>query len=1084
DGAISAVDALGVLFRAVGKPLPSGFAGMPYADVNCDGQATAVDALVILSHAVGRDVSGFCVGQAVLSPVRITAVPARPSAMAGDSVRFVATAVDSAGSAVDAAELVWTSSDTALASVDSTGLVRTHARGTVQITVAWAWDPAVRAEVALPIFTPLPPTTVVLDSTRARLVSDSAARAAGTFVFQLSETDPPAFSPGDVIVGSQGDGFLRRVQSVERSGSQVVAQTTDASLADAIPEGSFSVRTRLSSGSMMRGPGASAESASLSDPLCLGPLGTGTPEGAGANLIGYDLGGTVLYEDDDLRVTIPSGSLGFDPELDVGADWGPLKGFEFHAIASGALNLDLDVRAVASTSASFDGQKHLAHVCRRFTAPVGGIVITGRAELDLYALLHVGGSVVGTVQTGATSSASVSVGTRYQDGSWSGVGDASLNTSARPVTWNVTGQADVRVTLKPVLTIYLYDVAGPSFAALPYAGAEAGITSTNWKWWYRLGYGVDFELGATAKILNRDLGSWTHRLTGPSRTILADSGFLAIDSIRVTPGPVDTLDLYGLLDLTARAYVSNQEVEGTPAWSSSNPSVAVVNEHGNVDALAEGATYVTASALTRRDSVRVVVVSRSTLSKVSGDEQTGRPGEVLPDDLVVRARTQAGMGIPGVPVTFTVTAGGGSVSRTAAGTDANGLAAVQWTLGPGEGPQSLSASAPGLGAVTFTAASRRTPAAHPVAGGGAWLCVAPASAPARCLGRNPNGELGDGTNTDRADFTPVQSAHPFSALSAGGSFACGLDAGGKAFCWGSSGEGELGSGDRLPRNVPTEVLTSLTFTQIVSQHAHSCAIASTGDTWCWGMPRGGQLGNGYRNAPTEPVQVETAERFVQLAVGITYSCGLTAAGALYCWGSPPRSMGATELPYDCVYTAGPFQCATQPVPVLTSHRFRMITAAFHHTCGITQSGETYCWGDTPGSYVGTNYGLGDGTHAQGPTPVRVGPVPELVMLSAGGNSTCGLTAAGAAYCWGSNEHGQLGDGTQSSRLAPVPVAGGHAFRWIHTGGTSTCGVTAAGAVYCWGSLAWGSLGGPGFGPVAPGGSATPVRIPGLTVKVP
>ncbi|HEX5871857.1 MAG TPA: Ig-like domain-containing protein, partial [Longimicrobium sp.] len=776
-----------------------GFSGMPYGDVNCDGQVTAADALVILSHAVGRDVGQFCIGQAVRPPARITAVPARPNALAGDSVRLLATVLDSAGSAVHPADLAWSSSDTTLASVDSTGLVRTRARGTVQITVASAWDPGVRAVVELPIFSPLPPTTVVLDSTQARLVSDSAAQAAGSFVFELSGADPPAISPGDVIVGSQGDGFLRRVQSVERNGSTLTAQTTDASLADAIPEGSFSVRTRLSSGSMIRGPGAA--SADLSDPLCLGPRGTASQDGAGANLIGYDLGGTVLYEDHGLRVTIPRGSLEFDPELDVGADWGLLKGFEFHAVASGALAAELDVQAVASASASVDRQsRRLARVCRRFTAPVGGIVITGRAELELYALVHVGGSVVGTVQTGAAGNASVSVGTRYRDGSWSAVSDASLNTSARPVTWNVTGQADVRVTLKPVLTIYLYDVAGPTFAALPYAAAEAGITSTNWKWWYRLWYGVDFELGATARILDFDLGSWTHRLDGPSRTVLRDSGFLAIDSIRVTPGPVDTLDLYGLLDLTARAYVANQEVEGTPAWSSSNPSVAVVGAGGNVDAVAQGSTYITAAALTRRDSVRVVVVSRSTLSKVSGDGQTGRPGEALADDAVVRARTQAGVGIPGVPVTFSVTQGGGSVSRTTAGTDANGLAAVQWTLGPGEGPQTLSASAPGLGAVTFTASSRRTPAAHPVVDGGVWLCVAPASAAVRCLGRNPNGELGDGTNTDRDDFTPVQAAQAFSVLDSGGGFTCGLDADGRAYCWGNANEGQLGSGERISRN--------------------------------------------------------------------------------------------------------------------------------------------------------------------------------------------------------------------------------------------------------------------------------------------
>jgi len=61
-------------------------------------------------------------------------------------------------------------------------------------------------------------------------------------------------------------------------------------------------------------------------------------------------------------------------------------------------------------------------------------------------------------------------------------------------------------------------------------------------------------------------------------------------------------------------------------------------------------------------------------------------------------------------------------------------------------------------------------------------------------------------------------------------------------------------------------------------------------------------------------------------------------------------------------------------------------------------------------------GTGPGT---GPKPVLTGP---WTSLSAGGYHTCGLTAGGAAFCWGWNSDGQLGDGRVSYTPGTSPVA--------------------------------------------------------------
>src|SRR5205809_8135856 len=48
-------------------------------------------------------------------------------------------------------------------------------------------------------------------------------------------------------------------------------------------------------------------------------------------------------------------------------------------------------------------------------------------------------------------------------------------------------------------------------------------------------------------------------------------------------------------------------------------------------------------------------------------------------------------------------------------------------------------------------------------------------------------------------------------------------------------------------------------------------------------------------------------------------------------------------------------------------------------------------------------------------------------ISVGAIHTCGVTQSGAAYCWGDNSFGELGNGTTLSSLTPIAVSGGLAF---------------------------------------------------------
>jgi len=372
-------------------------------------------------------------------------------------------------------------------------------------------------------------------------------------------------------------------------------------------------------------------------------------------------------------------------------------------------------------------------------------------------------------------------------------------------------------------------------------------------------------------------------------------------------------------------------------------------------------------------------------------------------------------------------------------------------------------------------------------------CVSDSGAPGRCepTGRCslPDASCASGQRyADSAGALSDRCTTAFDCIAdvrAGDRATCARKTDGSAWCWGDGSRQparldvpgevaqiELGGAGVCARTAGGEVYCAPGVHQPMAKIAqlaaaidisvgarHACAVTTDKRVACWGANASGELGDGTTTARTAPVIAGGGLTTArQVAAGVDTTCAVSDGGAVWCWGSDAQDqLGRGICPFCDEATP---MTVDSGMPAAAS-----VTVADRFACAMTAAGAVWCWGlNDRGQLADRRV---DGT---ADSPNQVPGLAGVTQLSSGGGHSCALGAGGAASCWGDNRAREASSAASDTLTAPSPVtdraAQPLALGEVDAGTDHTCGRSSAGIILCWGGNASGAIGDGTLAPAA------------------
>lgn len=343
-----------------------------------------------------------------------------------------------------------------------------------------------------------------------------------TLVFQLSDSSPE-FRSGDVVVGEEGEGFLRRVVQVDVDGNEAVLITESASLVDVIEQGTLEESFDLE--------------AAQKGALEWSVIETAPGVEADALVLAIELDDVELPSNELVDVKLTNGGAQFSPDIDF--DLGIRRGelTDLLVAASGTFELSMDLVLDASDEVSTKDSISLATFqAQPITFFIGFVPVVIVPTLEFVAGYEVGLNQKAKITSGVASENVVTAGARYESGEWSPVLDRSNSLEARPFDWELSVSAGAKGYVQPNLSFQVYGVAGPFINSSGFLRAETEVAPPAWAWGVYLG--MDGAFGGEVSIFDNVLAKYEHTFAEVEWEVAGDSGEIGGDTEATISGEV------------------------------------------------------------------------------------------------------------------------------------------------------------------------------------------------------------------------------------------------------------------------------------------------------------------------------------------------------------------------------------------------------------------------------------------------------------------------------------------------------------------------------------------------------------------